>query len=324
MNKNNIIPKLKNQLFHFPLILLFLITFGLSISAQTESLAERLGYKSTDKLLIINCDDMGMNYAANMGAIEGMEKGLITTGTIMTPCPWFSQIAEYSRKNPDKDLGVHLTLTSEWRQYRWGSVASKDQVKSLYDQEGYLWRSVQEVYAHATPQEALIEGRAQIQKALDAGIPVTHIDSHMGTLQENADYLKVYVQLAVEFNLPLRMASQATMEVRNHPNLREELRKKGLVFTDYFISPDSKEYKEVKPYWINVIKNLKPGVTELYIHASIRSAEIKLISSTAEKRAQEAECFTTDPDIRQLIKDQGVILIGYRPLLELQKKNNLR
>ncbi|HEY5509684.1 MAG TPA: polysaccharide deacetylase family protein [Prolixibacteraceae bacterium] len=321
MNKKDVFHKLKNQLFRFLLLILFLFSFGFFSSAQTKSLAERLGYKPTDKLLIVNCDDVGMIYAANMGAIDGMEKGIITSGTIMTPCPWFSHIADYSRKHPEKDFGVHLTLTSEWRQYRWGSVAPKDQVKGLYDLDGYLWRQVEDVYAHATPEEALIEGRAQIQKALQAGIPVTHIDSHMGTFQEDSDFLKVYVQLAQEFFLPLRMASQATMEVRNQPNLREELAKKGLVFTDYFISPDSKEYKEVKPYWINIIKNLKPGVTELFIHASKRSEDVRLISSTAEKRAQEAECFTIDPDIKQLIKDQGVILIGYRPLLELQRKS---
>jgi predicted glycoside hydrolase/deacetylase ChbG (UPF0249 family) len=324
MNKKDVFQKLKNKLFRSLLLILVLFSFGFFSSAQTKSLAERLGYKPTDKLLIVNCDDVGMIYAANMGAIDGMEKGLITSGTIMTPCPWFSHIADYSRKHPEKDFGVHLTLTSEWRNYRWGSVAPKDKVKGLYDLDGYLWRQVEDVHAHATPEEALIEGRAQIQKALQAGIPVTHIDSHMGTFQEDSAFLKVYVQLAQEFFLPLRMASQATMEVRNHPNLREELAKKGLVFTDYFISPDSKEYKEVKPYWIKIIKNLKPGVTELYIHASKRSEDVSLISGTAEKRAQEAECFTIDPDIKQLIKDQGVILIGYRPLLELQRKSNQR
>jgi chitin disaccharide deacetylase len=311
----------KKRLVHFVFLLLFLIPFGIYSSAQIISLAERLGYKPTDKLLIINCDDVGMIYAANMGAIEGMEKGLITSGTIMTPCPWFSQIAEYSRKNPEKDFGVHLTLTSEWRQYRWGSVAPKDQVRGLYDSDGYLWRSVKELYEHATPEEALIECRAQIQKALDAGIPVTHIDSHMFSMQKDSDFLKIYAQLAIEFNLPLRMNSQTTMENAGRQNLREELKRNGLVFTDYFFSPEGLEYKEVKPFWINIIKDLKPGVTEIDIHASIRSNEMKIISSTAEKRAKEAECFTTDPDIRQLIKDQGVILIGYRPLLELQRKN---
>jgi chitin disaccharide deacetylase len=312
---------LKIILFKLPVILLLLCSSGSDLFAREKSLAERLGYKPTDRILIINSDDAGMNYAANMATIEGMEKGLITSGTIMTPCPWFSHIAEYSRKNPDKDFGVHLTLTSEWRQYRWGSVASRNLVEGLYDPDGYLWRSVKEVYENATPREALIEGRAQIQKALDAGIPVTHIDSHMGTMQIDTNFLKIYVQLALEFNLPLRMASQEAMERRLQPNLREELRKKGLVFTDHFVSPDSKEYKEVKPYWINIIKNLKPGVTEIYIHASLRNDEIRLISSTAEIRAQEAECFTTDADIRKLIEDQGIILISYRPLLELQRKN---
>jgi predicted glycoside hydrolase/deacetylase ChbG (UPF0249 family) len=321
MNKTNVFTKFINQFIRSYLILIFLFSFGFYSSAQTNSLAERLGYKPTDKLLIINCDDVGMIHAANMGAIEGMENGLITSGTIMTPCPWFSHIAEYSRKNPEKDFGVHLTLTSEWRLYRWGSVTSKDKVKGLYDKDGYLWRSVNEVYANATPEEALIECRAQIKKALDAGIPVTHIDSHMFSMQVNADFLKAYIQLALEFNLPLRMSSQETMESLGQPNLREELMRKGLVFTDYFITPEGKDYREVKPFWTNIIKNLKPGVTELYIHASIRSDELKFISGTAEKRAEEAECFTTDPDIRQLLKDQGVILIGYRPLLELQREN---
>jgi len=321
MNIKNLSPMLKFILFRFPVILLLIYSIGFNSFAQDKSLAERLGYKPTDKLLIINSDDVGMNYAANMATIEGMEKGLITSGTIMTPCPWFSHIAEYSRNNPDKDFGVHLTLTSEWRQYRWGSVASRDLVKGLYDRDGYLWRSVREVYENATPQEALIEGRAQIQKALDAGIPVTHIDSHMGTMQIDTNFLKIYVQLALEFNLPLRMASQEVMEKRLQPNLRDDMKKKGLVFTDHFVSPYSTQYEGVKQYWTDVIKNLKPGVTEIYIHASLRNDEIKLISSTAEIRAQEAECFTTDPDIRQLIKDQGIILISYRPMLELQRKS---
>ena len=306
--------------FRFLVILLLLCSGGSYLSAQEKTLAERLGYKSTDRILIVNTDDVGMNYGANMAAIDGMENGLITSGTIMTPCPWFSQIAEYSRNNPDKDFGVHLTLTSEWRQYRWGTVASKDLVPGLIDRDGYLWRSVREVYENATPEEALIEGRAQIQKALRAGIPVTHIDSHMGTMQIDTNFLKMYVQLALEFHLPLRMASQEAMERRNQPNLREELKKRGLVFTDYFISPYNTEHTSVKEYWTDIIKNLKPGVTEIYIHASLLNDQIKLISSTAEIRAQEAECFTTDADIRKLIEDEGIILISYRPLRELQRK----
>jgi hypothetical protein len=179
---------------------------------------------------------------------------------------------------------------------------------------------VEDVYAHSSPAEALVEGRAQIKKALAAGVPVTHIDSHMGTMQLNPEYFMAYVQLATEFNLPLRMPSQATMEKFNQPKLRDELSKQGLIFTDYFIYEEMGNYKEVKPFWTGIIKNLKPGVTEIYIHASKLSDELRAITGTAEKRAQEAACFTSDPDIRKLIKDEGVILIGYRPLMELQHK----
>jgi chitin disaccharide deacetylase len=300
-----------------------LLVFVLSCSAangQTKLLSERLGYKHTDKLLIVNCDDVGMCNAANMAVIDGMENGLITSGTIMTPCPWAGAIENYAKNHPEKDFGVHLTHTAEWKFYRWGPVASKDQVKGLCDPEGFLWRSVEEVYAHSNPGEALVEGRAQIRRALAAGVPVTHIDSHMGTMQYSPDYFKAYVQLAMEFNLPLRMPSQSTMEKFKQPTMRDELSKQGIVFTDNFVYEELENYKAVKPFWISIIKNLKPGVTELFIHASKLSDELKAITGTAEKRAQEAACFTSDPDIRKLLKDQGIILIGYRPLLELQRK----
>lgn len=287
---------------------------------QAKLLSERLGYKPTDKLLIVNCDDVGMCNAANMAVIDGMENGMITSGTIMTPCPWAGAIEDYAKKHPEKDFGVHLTHTAEWSFYRWGPVAPRDQVKGLCDPEGFLLRSVEEVYAHAKPEEALIEGRAQIKRALAAGVPVTHIDSHMGTMQYSPEYVKAYVQLAMEFNLPVRMPSQATMLKFNQPAMREELSKQGLIFTDYFIYDEMEKYKEVKPFWTSVIKNLKPGVTEIFIHASKMSDELKAITGTAEKRAQEAACFTSDKDIRQLLKDEGVILIGYRPLMELQRK----
>ncbi|MCE1199280.1 MAG: polysaccharide deacetylase family protein [Marinilabiliales bacterium] len=298
---------------------LFVLTSQVTLG-QEQLLSVRLGYKPTDRLLIVNCDDVGMCNSANLAAIEGMEKGSITSGTIMTPCPWFGAIADYAKNHPERDFGVHLTHTAEWRFYRWGPVAPKEEVKGLCDPNGFLWSSVEEVYAHAKPEEALTEGRAQIKKALAAGIPVTHIDSHMGTMQYSADYVKAYIQLAMEFNLPLRMPSQSTMEKFKQPNIRAELARQGVVFTDYFVYEEMQDYKEVKPFWTKVIQNLKPGVTEIFIHASRMSDELKAITGTAEKRSQEAACFTSDPDIKQLLKDQGIILIGYRPLMELQHR----
>ena len=197
-------------------------------ATTTQTLAERLGYKPTDKILIVNGDDVGMCHAANEATIESLEKGLMTSSTMMVPCPWFNEIADYAKRNPQRDFGIHLCLTAEWKFYRWGPVASRGEVPGLIDSDGYMWRSVQEVYAHSKPEEALLEGRAQIKRALAAGVDVTHIDSHMGTFQYNPAYMDAYVQLAEEFNLPLRMASQATMEKNGAPTLREKFAAKGL------------------------------------------------------------------------------------------------
>ena len=290
-------------------------------SAGKPTLAERLGYHATDKILIVNGDDVGMCHAANTATIECMEKGLMRSATIMVPCPWFSEIADYARKNPGKDFGVHLCHTSEWGKYRWGPVADREKVPGLIDADGYLWRGVEDVYSHAKPEEALIEGRAQIKKALAAGIAVTHFDSHMGTLQLNPAYMKVYLQLAVEFDLPVRMASQQTMTRFGQPGLRDEFAARGIVFPDYFVYEELKNLKgNVKSFWLDMVRNIKPGVTELYIHAALPTDELKAITGSWPTRSEEYEVFTNNEEMKNLIAEQKIILIGFRPLLELQRR----
>jgi chitin disaccharide deacetylase len=290
-------------------------------AAQPVSLAERLGHKSSDKLLIVNGDDAGMCHAANLATIECLEKGVMRSSTIMVPCPWFPEIAAYGKGQPDKDFGVHLCHTSEWGKYRWGPVAPRDQVPGLMDPEGYLWRDVPDVYAHATPEQALIEGRAQIRRALAAGIDVTHLDSHMGTLQLHPDYVKTYLQLAVEFDLPVRMASQDTLAKMGHPELRDAFAARGILFPDYFVYDELKDEKsDVRAFWLGIVRNLKPGVTELYIHAGVPNDELKAITGSWSTRSQEFDVFTHDEEMKRLIAEQKVTLIGYRPLRTLQRK----
>ena len=191
-----------------------------------------------------------------------------------------------------------------------------------WDKQGYLCRSVEEIYQFATPEEALTEGRAQIQKALDAGIPVTHIDSHMGTLQYSPEYVEMYLKLAVEFDLPVRMASQSTTEAFGQPNIRKEFAENGIVFTDYFVYEELQNYgDDVKKFWKDIITNLKSGVTELFIHASVPSDEIKAITNSWKTRNAEYETFTHDKEITQLLKDENIILIGYKTLFELQRSS---
>ena len=290
-------------------------------SADKRSLAERLGYKPTDKILIVNGDDAGMCHPANQATIQCLEKGLMRSATIMVPCPWFPEIAAYAKDHPEKNFGVHLCHTSEWGKYRWGPVASRDKVPGLIDPQGYLWGSIEEVYAHATPQEALIEGRAQVQRALAAGVNVTHLDSHMGTLQLDPRFVETYLQLAVEFDLPVRMASLETLTRFGFPQLRDIFTAKGILFPDYFIYDELKDQKQdVQRFWLNIVKNLKPGVTELYIHAALPTEEMKVITGSWSTRAQEFEAFANNPEMKKLVADQGIILIGYRPLRDLQHK----
>jgi predicted glycoside hydrolase/deacetylase ChbG (UPF0249 family) len=295
------------------------------LGGEAPSLAERLGYKTSDRLLIINGDDVGMCHAANQGTIESLEKGLMTSATIMVPCPWFYEIADYARNHPERDFGLHLCHTAEWTHYRWGPVAPRDQVPGLVDASGCLWPEVEQVYAKSNPQEALVEARAQIAKALAAGVDVTHLDSHMGTLQYDPRYLEVYLKLAVEFNLPVRMASQATLEKFQQPELRARFAGQGILFPDYFVFEElPEEGKDVKAFWLKIVAGLKPGVTELYIHAAKPTEELQAITGSWRTRSAEFDVFTNDLAMRRLVAEQNIIRIGYRAIRELQRKGNNR
>lgn len=315
--RSNLLPHLSL----FMVVSLFVLGAACGYGAETKSLAERLGYKPTDKLLIVNGDDVGMCHEANLATIECLEKGLMRTATMMVPCPWFPEIAAYAKEHPDKDFGIHLCHTSEWKWYRWGPVASRDQVKGLLDPDGYLWNDEGEMYKYGTPEEALIEARAQIKKALAAGVDITHLDSHMGALQLDPRYFKVYVQLGVEFNLPLRMASQETMARFGQPGLRAQVAAQGIVSPDYFIYDELKDEKaDVKAFWRRIVKNLKPGVTELYIHAAVPTENMKAITGSWATRAAEFEVFTHDAEMKKIVAAEQIIPIGYRPLRELQRR----
>jgi hypothetical protein len=279
----------------------------------------RLGFRAEDRVLIINGDDAGMSHAANLASIDSLENGLMTSATIMVPCPWFLEMVQYARAHPRADLGVHLTHTSEWKLYRWGPIVGRSEVPGLVDPQGYLWPSVEEVYAHGTPEEAYLEGRAQIRRALDAGIDVTHLDSHMGALQYDLRYFQVYVRLAREFDLPLRMASQAMLEANGAATVRAQVAAQGIVFPDDLIHGGRRSGETVGDYWKRMLSGLKPGVTELYIHAAVITDEMKVITGTWQDRNAEYQLFTKDPTIKALLDSMGVKRVGYRALRELQR-----
>ena len=310
-------------LFAGALIAILLLTITRS-GAQTpvpgRSLAERLGYKASDILLIVNADDVGMSHAANAATRAGMEKGLITSGTIMVPCPWFEEIAAYARATPAADFGLHLTHTSEWKVYKWGPVASRDSVAGLVTPLGYLWPDIESVYKHATPEQALAEARAQVAKAKASGIDITHLDSHMGALQYDMRYHAMYRALAREFDLPIRMGSQELLAKMGAGHLRGELDADGTVYPDYLIHDQRRKGEAVDAYWKRIIGELKPGVTELYIHPAVAGEEMQHITNSWQERDSEYHLFTDDASVRRLMEQRGVKRIGWRPLRDLQRK----
>lgn len=303
------------------------VTAGLCVPRvqAKKTLAERLGYKPTDKLLIINGDDTGMSHAANVATIDALDHGLMTSATIMVPCPWLNEIVDYAKRTPKADLGIHLTHTSEWKHYRWGPVSVRGKVPTLVDPEGYLWRDVPELYAKATVEEMAMETRAQIDRALKAGIDVTHIDSHMGGIQYRPDFHRAYLEIAREYRLPARMGSPSTYEKAGFPEIRAYADTLGVVYPDRLIHEEEPEPGESrKDFWLRMIRTLTPGVTELYIHASVPTDESKAIHGSWPVRAADYELFTRDPDIRKAIADGGIIRIGYRPLRDLQRQESKR
>ena len=292
---------------------------ALRAQTATRSLAERLGFRATDIVLIVNGDDVGVSHAANQASIASMERGLMTSATIMVPAPWFPEIARYARDHPALDFGLHLVHTSEWTGIRWGPVAGPSVVPGLVDPQGYFWPDVERVYKHATPAQAAVEARAQIRKALDAGIDVTHLDSHMGALQFTEAYFQVYRALAKEFDLPLRMGSQATLASVGGGHQRGQLDQDGIVYPDVLIHGGRQKGEAMETYWRRMLEGLQPGVTELYIHAALPGDEMQAVTNSWKDRAAEYELFTNDASIRTLLERKGVQRIGYRALRTLQR-----
>ncbi len=276
---------------------------------MTSTLVERLGQAAGDRLLIINCDDLGSSHAANLAAAAAMDAGIATSATLMVPCPWARAAA---RDFAGRDVGVHLTLTAEYPGYRWRSLTG---AASLHDEDGFLPATAGEVFARADPAEALAECRAQIDQALAWGVEVTHLDSHMGTMQIDARFFDAYLDLAVEYGLPLRMPGRKA-DVRLGFECRRRADERGVVFTDNFVNPWGKDTAEV---FRGLLADLAGGVTEMFAHPVEDGPELRGYDpAAADVRAGDAVWFTS-PELKSLIAASGATPISYRPLRELQR-----
>jgi predicted glycoside hydrolase/deacetylase ChbG (UPF0249 family) len=273
------------------------------------TLAERLGYAPDDRLLIINCDDLGVCHAANVAVYESLRSGLATSATLMVPCPWArAAAASYL----GEDVGVHLTLNAEYDLYRWGPIT---QAPSLLDGDGGFPRTVADVWDHADLDEVRRECRAQIERAILWGFDVSHLDSHMGTLQLKPEFFDVYLEMAVDFGLPLRLSGASTEPLVGFP-FRRLAAEEGVVFPDHFVlvsGVGSRRTIEKR------IFDLRPGVTEMYVHPAADTPELRALAPDWANRVDDHHLVNHDTGLRTMIERSGVKLIGFRELRALQR-----
>ena len=278
--------------------------------APEASLAERLGYDAAARLLIVNCDDLGSSHGANAAILRAMNEGVATSATLMVPCPWARAAA---RTFAGRDIGVHLTLTAEYPGYRWRALTG---AASLHDDDGFMPATMEAALAKAEPGDVRAECRAQVEQALAWGVDVTHLDSHMGTVQLDRRLFDIYLDLAAEFALPLRMVGRGT-DQRQGFDGRRRVVERGVLYPDNFISPWPRDTGQI---FRERVGSLLPGVTEIYAHPVDDGAELRAYDPDhPDIRAKDAKALT-DPELKRLIAEAGVIPISFRPLRDLQRR----
>jgi len=311
-----------NHKMRFLLLFLFLfisLAQSLAQPVQTTTVAERLGYPASARLLVIHADDLGMNHSVNRATFEALEKGWITSSSILVPCPWFPEVAGWAKQHPNADLGIHLALNSEWTTLRWGPVSPKDKVPSLLDATEYLPLDTPAVAQNAKPSEVESELRAQVDRAQSAGIHVTHLDTHMGALFESADLFQVYQRMGHSYGLPILEARAGShAPVGTSPPAGEVLVEKVIE-----IDPgiDAKDWAS---WYRKQLKPLGPGVYQVIVHLAYDDEEMR--GATYDHPDWGAAWRQHDLDMvksaefRQFLKEQGFVLVTWKKLAKARQK----
>lgn len=301
----------------------------LSTLAESPTFAERLGYPKGARVLIINSDDVGMCLGSTQGSIEGIEAGIVTSVTAMMPCPWVPMFANYLKQNPDVCTGLHLTLCSEWDDYRFMPVAGKNQVPGLTDPMGCFWDNNKLLGQHATADEVETEIRAQIDRAETMGIKISHMDSHMWSVFSKPEFLERYVKVAIDKKIPVRIVGGPvkgyTWEADPKfvelcaPHI-EKLWEAGLpVLDDMHAASYNWDTTDKTEHFIDAIRNLKPGVTEFVVHLTKPDDTTDRITGGRTHLYGDYKALT-NPRILEVIKEEGVILVSWSDLVEKRKQ----
>ncbi|MGF1637103.1 MAG: polysaccharide deacetylase family protein [Cyclobacteriaceae bacterium] len=295
------------------------------VSAKSITWAERLGFPADKRIIIYHADDFGMCEEANAAIIKLFENNDIQSAASMAPCPAYAESIEWAKANPNYDIGIHLTLTNEWKSHNWGTVANPSDVPSLLNPEGNMWKRVEEVVANASPEEVEIELRAQIEKTIAMGYRPSHMDTHMGTLFGSNDFTEIFFKLAEEYRIPANVIDFSDPKVvmgfkkMGYPitkRLKKMVADYSLPKLDNFSSvPKGKTYEELREKFFHQAKSLKPGLTEIIFHPQVATEHSKTITGSWQQRAWELELFA-DPVVKKFFEDEGIVLTNWKEIME--------
>ena len=284
---------------------------------QYENLAEKLGYLKTDKLLILHADDLGLSKSVNQASFKALEEGLVNSGSVMMPCEFISDVGEFALNNPEIDLGLHLTVTSEWRDYKWDGVSNSNLISSMIDKKGNLFENKKKFTLNANPKDLKKELQAQIDLAKSIGIKPTHIDSHEGALFFDQNIFKTYLEIGEENQLPVFVPSDVAVHFdKNFPKPENVV-----IVENFHMALPSLEFKDWSDYYINIIENLKPGLSEIIVHLGYDDKEMQQI--TVEHPNYGSKWRNLDMEVvssknfKQALKDNNIKLVTWREIKDV-------
>jgi chitin disaccharide deacetylase len=291
-------------------------------------LLKKLGYSDSDRLVIIHTDDIGMCQASIQAYKDLWEFGTITSGAVMVPCPWFPATAQMCRENPQMDMGVHATLNAEWDDYRWGPISTREQASGLLDAEGYFHHWNDAVIANANPDAVAVEVNAQVERALAAGIDVTHVDSHMGTVV-HPNFVQSYLQAGMSRLIP-NMLPRATARgfdmmgmdesaLAMYTPILQQLEAQGIPMLDGLFSMPLEHDNDHIGVAKKLLSDVPAGITHFLFHPSIDTPELRAICPDWKARVANYHAFMSD-ELKAFIQDSGIKLIGYRAIRDAIRK----
>ena len=276
------------------------------------TVAERLGAAPDARLLILNCADLGFCHAANSGVYRSLRDGIATSASLVVPAPWAREASSRFRGD---DVGVRLTLNAEHDLYRWGPIT---QAPSLLDGDGGFPRTVTDVWDHADLDEVRRECRAQVERAVLWGIDTSHLEAHMDALVLRPEFFDIYLELAVDFGLPLRLPDAAVEQTVGFP-ARQLAAEEGVLFADHALTVPPVGGRDAL---LDAVGSLAPGVTEITFHPAVDSAELRAATPDGEARTADLALLAGDPDVAAAVTASGATLIGYRPLRDAMRQTS--